>query len=255
MNVVMRSRENGSTSIPAVDILGVPFSTLDFGQTIQQIAEWLRGDQPRQVVTANPEYVMMARENEELARVLREADLVTPDGIGAVWAGRLFGAPLPGRVTGADMVPELLAICNREGFRVYALGSTPQANQLALQRFRREYPRVVFAGRDGYFKEEEIPQIVQEIRQFRPHLLLVGLGMGKQDLFIARHKEELCVPVSIAIGGCLDVFAGTVKRAPVIWQKLQLEWLYRLLKQPSRWRRQLALPKFALLVLMHWLRR
>ncbi|GIM45575.1 acetylglucosaminyldiphosphoundecaprenol acetyl-beta-D-mannosaminyltransferase [Collibacillus ludicampi] len=240
--------------IPTIEILGIPFSTLTFDETIELLAGWMKEDQPRQVVTANPEYVMIAKENPQLAAILREADLVTPDGIGAVMAGRLFGAPLEGRVTGADMLPRLLDICDREKYRVYALGSKPEANQLALQRFRREYPHVHFAGRDGYFIESDVPDILDEIKQHRPHLLLVGLGMGKQDAFIAKYKKELGVPVSIAIGGSLDVFAGTVKRAPLIWQKMHIEWLYRLLKQPSRWRRQLVLPKFAILVLSAYIR-
>jgi N-acetylglucosaminyldiphosphoundecaprenol N-acetyl-beta-D-mannosaminyltransferase len=214
----------------------------------------MKDRQPRQVVTANPEYVMIARQDRELASILRAADLITPDGIGTVIAGRLFGANLEGRVTGADMLPRLLEICNQESYRVYALGSKPEANQRALERFAEEYPHAHFAGRDGYFREEDVPGILAEIKQFRPHLLLVGLGMGKQDTFIARYKEELGVPVSIAIGGSLDVFAGTVKRAPLIWQKMHLEWLYRLLKQPSRWRRQLVLPQFALLVLWAYVR-
>lgn len=239
-----------------IEILGIPFSTLSFDETIELLTKWMGEKEPRQVVTANPEYVMIAKEDKELKTILQEADLVTPDGIGAVWAGRLFGAPLQGRVTGADMLPKLLEVCERQQYRVYVLGAKPEVNQLALQRFRREYPHVQFAGRDGYFHDSEIPHLVKDIQQHQPHLLLVGLGMGKQDVFIHRYKQALCVPVSIGIGGSLDVFSGTVKRAPKIWQTMHVEWLYRLLKQPSRWRRQLVLPKFAFLILwIYWRRR
>jgi N-acetylglucosaminyldiphosphoundecaprenol N-acetyl-beta-D-mannosaminyltransferase len=234
---------------PIAPILGVPFSTLAFGDIISLILAWMEGGTPRQVVTANPEIVMRAREDERLWTILQQADLITPDGIGAVYASRLMGYPMEGRVTGADVLPHLLDRANQKGWTVYILGASSESFRRALVNLTGLYSDVSFQGRDGYFKEEELPGILAEIRAYSPCLLLVGLGMGKQETFIADHMHDLRVPVSIGIGGMIDVYAGTVKRAPLFWRRMHLEWLYRLLKQPSRWRRQLVLPKFALAVL------
>lgn len=234
---------------PIATILGVPFSTLSFDDTVSLILEWMESSTPRQVVTANPEIVMRAREDARLRTILQQADLITPDGIGAVYAIRLMGHSMEGRVTGADMLPHLLDHANRKRWTVYILGASPESFRRALVNLTGLYPDVSFQGRDGYFKEEELPAILADIRTYRPRLFLAGLGMGKQEAFIADHMHELQVPVSIGVGGMIDVYAGTVKRAPLFWQRMHLEWLYRLLKQPSRWRRQLVLPKFALVVL------
>ncbi|MFC4769989.1 WecB/TagA/CpsF family glycosyltransferase [Effusibacillus consociatus] len=232
-----------------VDILGVPFSTLSFADTIKLILSWMEDGLPRQVVTANPEIVMFANQNREMMSLLQRADLITPDGIGVVYAARLFGSRIVERVTGADMLPPLFENAHLEGWPVYLLGANPESNRLALENLSRIYPNMKLAGRDGFFKEQDIPGIIEDIRRQSPRLLLVGLGLGKQERFIADHLHELNVPVSIGVGGCIDIYAGTVKRAPSFWRKMQLEWLYRLLKQPSRWRRQLALPRFAVAVL------
>ncbi|WP_018132146.1 WecB/TagA/CpsF family glycosyltransferase [Effusibacillus pohliae] len=228
-----------------INILGVPFSTLSFADTIQLIQSWMAGSTPRQVVTANPEFVMFVRENREMQAIVRQADLITPDGIGIVYAARLLGNRRIERVTGADMLPLLFEKANQQGWPVYLLGASAESNRLARQTLSRLYPNIPLAGRDGFFSKAEVPGIIADIRSRQPRLLLVGLGSGKQEKFIADHLQELRVPVSIGVGGCIDIYAGTVKRAPLLWRKLHLEWLYRLLKQPSRWRRQLALPRFA----------
>lgn len=226
-------------------ILGVPFSTLSFAETVSLIKSWMEGTTPRQVITANPEIVMYAREDAHMWEVTQKADIITPDGIGAVLAARLLGQPVEGRVTGADMLPPLLDKANQENWPVYLFGAGPDSFTKALANLRTLYPKIRFEGRNGYFSEQDIPQIMADIRRHAPRLLLVGLGMGKQEKFIFDHLDELNVPVSIGIGGVIDIYAGTVKRAPVFWQKVQLEWFYRLMKQPSRWRRQLVLPRFA----------
>ncbi|TCS69775.1 WecB/TagA/CpsF family glycosyltransferase [Effusibacillus lacus] len=232
------------------DILGVPFSTLSFAETINLLEDWMGGAVPRQVVTANPEIVMNAREDKEMERILQQADLVTPDGIGIVYAAKILGGPIRERVTGADILPPLFRKADREGWTVYLLGASPESNRLAQANLSRLYANLKLTGRDGFFREEEIPALLSDIRAAAPKLLLVGLGLGKQEKFIAKYLQDLQVPLAIGIGGCIDVYAGTVKRAPVLFRKLNIEWLYRLLKQPSRWRRQLALPKFALTVLL-----
>ena len=233
-----------------VEILGVPFSTKNFEETVRLLTDAMRqGTVPYHIITANPEIVMMAQENETIMRLLRGADMVTPDGIGAVWASKYYGQALQDRVTGAELSEALIKFGAEHKMRVYLLGASPQSNELAVQNLRAKYPTLDVQGCHGYFKADEEPRILNEVKTFAPHLLLVGLGMPRQELFISNNKQTLGVPVSIGIGGVIDIFAGTVKRAPKFWQRLKLEWFYRLLAQPSRWRRQLVLPKFVITVL------
>ncbi|MGZ4134143.1 MAG: WecB/TagA/CpsF family glycosyltransferase [Tumebacillaceae bacterium] len=232
-----------------VEILGVPFSTLSFEETVRQLTEALHEHTPHHIITANPEIIMIAQDNDTVMRMLHAADLVTPDGIGAVWASQFYGTKIHDRVTGAELSSALIEHCAQNGLRVYLLGAKPESNALAQEKLRAQYPGLVIGGRDGYFTAEQEADVVAQVREFAPHLLLVGLGMPRQELFISGQKQILQVPVSIGIGGVIDIFAGTVKRAPKLWQKLKVEWLYRLLSQPTRWRRQLVLPQFVLTVL------
>jgi N-acetylglucosaminyldiphosphoundecaprenol N-acetyl-beta-D-mannosaminyltransferase len=232
-----------------VEILGVPFSTLTFNETVDQLTQAFAGDTPHHIITANPEIIMMAQDNETIMKMLHQADLVTPDGIGAVWASQFYGTKIQDRVTGAELSTALLEHCAKQGLRVYLLGAKPESNALALEKLREQFSGLQIAGRDGYFGPEQEAEVVAQVKEFAPHLLLVGLGMPRQELFIAAHKHELQAPVSIGIGGVIDIFAGTVKRAPKLWRQFKVEWLYRLLSQPSRWRRQLVLPQFVITVL------
>ncbi|MBL0385488.1 WecB/TagA/CpsF family glycosyltransferase [Tumebacillus sp. ITR2] len=232
-----------------VQILGVPFSTLTFEETLHKLEQDLRGTTPRHIITANPEIVMLAREDAAFMALLQDVELITPDGIGAVWASKYYGHALHDRVTGVELSTALIEHCAENGHGVFLLGASPQSNALAVQNLRHRYPNLRIDGRDGYFKETDLPEIKAAVRGFQPSLLLVGLGVPRQELFISKHKSELNVPVSIGVGGCIDIFAGVVKRAPKLWQNLKLEWMYRLLSQPSRWRRQLVLPKFVITVL------
>ncbi len=233
-----------------VNILGVPFSTSSFAETIDRLKRAMtEGAAPHHIITANPEIIMIAQEDQTVMRLLHQADIVTPDGIGAVWASQYYGTKLRERVTGAELSEALIAHAEQSGLGVFLLGATPASNRLALERLQQKHPDLRIAGRDGYFQEEQTAEVVEEIRSFGPSLLLVGLGMPRQELFISDHKAELGAAVMIGIGGVIDIFAGTVKRAPKVWQRLRLEWLYRLLSQPSRWRRQLVLPRFVLTVL------
>lgn len=233
-----------------VTILGVPFSTLSFATTLQQLQTNMHsGHRPLHVITANPEIIMMAREDDTIRSLIRQADLITPDGIGAVWASSHYGHKLHERVTGMELSSGLIDYAAAHGLRVYLLGAKPESNDLAVRNLRTQYPDLRIDGHHGYFSPDEEPAVASQIADFQPHLLLVGLGMPRQELFIQRYKEEIGAKVLIGIGGVIDIFAGTVKRAPQIWQKARLEWLYRLLSQPSRWRRQLVLPQFVWTVL------
>ncbi|WDL98715.1 WecB/TagA/CpsF family glycosyltransferase [Alicyclobacillus sp. ALC3] len=232
-------------------ILGVRFHRYTRRQAVEQILHWLAEKSPRMVITAGPEFVMMAKQQPEVLRMAQRADLVTPDGIGVVWAARRQGRPVEERVTGVELVLDLLETAQQRGekSRVYILGARPEVLENCLSVMRQRYPGLEFAGRDGFFPAAEAESVVQEIAAFAPSIWLVGLGQPRQERFIVEWHGSLPPCVAIGVGGSIDVWSGAVKRAPAIFRKLNVEWLYRLLKQPSRWRRQLALPRFAWQVL------
>ena len=230
-----------------IKILGVPFDPLGMEEAVERIASFMAVDQCHLVVTANPETVMKAGEDRELMAILQEAQLVVADGIGIVWAARCLGTPLPGRVPGVELAEALVA---QRGYRVYLLGGAPGVAAEAARCLERKYPGLVIAGvQHGYFSREEEEGVVAAVAAARPHLLLVGLGMPKQEKWIYRHRQRLGAAVAIGVGGSLDVFAGKVCRAPDWMCRRGLEWLYRLLSQPQRFFRMLALPRFVLKVL------
>ncbi|MBX6353979.1 MAG: WecB/TagA/CpsF family glycosyltransferase [Thermoflavifilum sp.] len=234
-----------------VTVLGVPFDRLTRRQAVERILHWIDQRQHRMVITAGPEFVMQVQQAPELQRLARLADLVTPDGIGIVWAARRLGKPVPERVTGVELVPEILATAAERGqpLKVYMLGAKPEVLDAALNRLQREYPALEFAGHHGYFSADEWLSIRDQIRAFAPQLWLVGLGQPRQERVIFENLASLPPCVAIGIGGSIDVWSGAVRRAPAWMRRLHLEWFYRLVREPRRWRRQLALPRFAWKVL------
>jgi len=206
------------------------------------------------VVTANPEILAAARRDGELARTLEEAALVVADGIGVVAAARILGTPLPGRVPGIELLERLLAACAREGLRPFFLGARPDVVQEAAEQARRRFPGLELAGaHHGYFALED-PAPVRAVAASGADLLFAGMGADRDLRWLFRNRERLRVPVAMGVGGSFDVLSGRVRRAPGWVRRIHLEWLYRLLREPARWRRQLALPHFALLVLGQRLR-
>ncbi|MBR1552559.1 MAG: WecB/TagA/CpsF family glycosyltransferase, partial [Schwartzia sp.] len=193
----------------------------------------------------NAEMIMNATRDGELLEILRAADLVVPDGAGTVWAAHHLGHAMPERVAGYDLTQELLKRAPEKNRRVFFFGSAPGVAEKAKQKAEAVYPGIRVVGtRNGYFGEADEPEIIREIREAQPDLLLAALGVPKQEKWLKKHKAELGVPVSIGVGGTLDVMAGTAKRAPLWVQKAKLEWLFRGVLQPKRAGRLLALPKF-----------
>lgn len=221
-------------------------------KTARHVDAALQQKTARHVVTANPEIVMAALQNDELKEALLQADLVTPDGTGIVWAAAYLGKPVAERVAGYDLLHAICHTAEESPFSVYLLGAKEEINRQAADRLAAMYPRLQIVGRrHGYFTKEEEQAIVEEINRLEPDLLLVALGFPKQEIWIKRYKTVLKVKVAIGVGGSFDVLAGKVKRAPKIWQNLRLEWLYRLLQEPGRIRRQIALPRFVLEIRRH----
>jgi N-acetylglucosaminyldiphosphoundecaprenol N-acetyl-beta-D-mannosaminyltransferase len=207
------------------------------------------GGGPHHIVTVNPEFIMTAGENAEFRDVLNAADLAIPDGMGIVHAARVLGKPIRERVTGVDLVERFAGVAAARGYRLFLLGASPGIAERAAAVLADAWPGLVVAGTYAGSPDPcEEEKICRMIRKAHPDVLLVAYGSPKQDLWIARTRERVRVPVSMGVGGAFDYIAGVVNRAPVWVQNLGLEWSFRLMNQPERWRRMLALPRFALRV-------
>jgi N-acetylglucosaminyldiphosphoundecaprenol N-acetyl-beta-D-mannosaminyltransferase len=214
------------------------------------IETFIADGRPHQIATVNPEFVMAAQSDAEFRHIINSSALALPDGVGVWWASRRMGRPLPERIPGVDLVERLAAQSAQRGYRIYFLGAMPGVAEEAVEVLRARHPRLVVAGTyAGSPNREEEDAIVARVRAANPDVLLVAYGAPAQDRWIARNLERLGVPVCIGVGGSFDYIAGVQPRAPHWWRRLGLEWLHRLVTQPWRWRRMLALPRFAWRVL------
>ncbi|WP_379130325.1 WecB/TagA/CpsF family glycosyltransferase [Paenibacillus sp. sgz500958] len=237
-------------AIPTVPIYGISVSKLDLKETVAYLTGVITSRRPHQVITANPIMVMSALENPAYMEIMTSAELVVPDGTGVVWAAQHCGNPVKERVAGFDLLHELLKAGESYQWKVYLLGSTAEVISETARRLQLQYPGIVIVGfRDGYFGPDEDEAVVSGIMAANPDILFVARGADSQEPWIAKYKSKLAIPVMMGVGGSFDVISGKSRRAPKAFQKLRLEWFYRLLKEPTRYRRMLALPKFALKVL------
>ena len=235
--------------IEQVEILGVKVDALTMAQAVERVAALISAGSPSIVATANAEMLLNATHDAELKRILNAASLVVPDGAGTVWAARHLGKHMPERVAGFDLVQELMKVAPKTGWRFFLFGAAPHIADKAKIKAETLYHGIKIVGtRNGYFKPADEPEIISQIKNARADILLAALGVPKQEKWLAKHKDELGVPVSIGVGGTFDVMAGVVKRAPLWMQRARLEWLFRAMLQPSRAGRLLALPKFVLKV-------
>lgn len=233
-----------------INILGVGIDRHNMAEALETVKEFLAGDRPRMVMTPNSEMIMAARDDEAFREVLNSGDLVVADGIGVVYAARILKDPLRERVAGFDLASAALEFLSETGGTAYFLGGRPGVAEKAKEKLLEKLPALQVVGtHDGYFDEEELKNIKDELREKKPDLLLVCLGMKKQEQWMVTHGLELPVKVMMGVGGSLDVFAGEVQRAPEFFIDHHIEWAYRLLKQPSRFVRMLALPKFGFTVI------
>ena len=229
-----------------IEILGVAVDDLDEDEAVERIARFIAAGGPHHVVTVNPEFVMEARRNGAFRRVLAAADMATPDGFGLLLVARWRGTPLRGRVTGVALVERLAALAAERGYALFLLGAAPGVAERAARALERRCPGLRVAGcYAGSPRPDDEPAIRARIAAARPDILLVAYGHPAQDLWIARNQPLLRAPVAIGVGGAFDYLAGVVPRAPAWMRRLGLEWLYRLIRQPRRWRRILtAVPLF-----------
>ncbi|MDD4178700.1 MAG: WecB/TagA/CpsF family glycosyltransferase [Candidatus Margulisbacteria bacterium] len=222
-----------------IDFAGIKVDNVTLKEAVEQVEVFIAAGGPRLVVTPNPEIIVTAQKDTELREILNNADLRVPDGISMVVVSRILGRPLQERVSGIDLMVELI----KKGRRIFLLGGAPGVAEEAADKLINNITGVCVAGtHDGYFSDDS--KVIKQIKEDKPDILFVGLGAGRQERWLNRHLKELNVPVSMVIGGSLDVISERKKRAPKWVRALYIEWLYRLLTEPQRWKRQLALPKF-----------
>lgn len=229
------------------DVLRVQVDAVTLQECVRRITEAIGAKTYIRVVTANPEMLEAASRAQKLRTILNTADLVTADGVGVVWAARHLGSPLPERVTGIDLLEALFPVAATEHWRIFFLGSKPGVAAQAAARMAVKHPGFAWEAQHGYFQAAEEEALLERIRAFRPHLILIGLGAPRQEIWNWEHPH--LAYVSMGVGGSFDALAGLVQRAPKVFREARLEWLYRLWQEPWRWRRQLTLPRFVLKVL------
>ena len=236
-----------------VKILDVPVHPLTMGEAVSVLEESITSGEQAFVVTANAEIIMMCQEDASYKKIVsQDAQLVLPDGAGAVWAGRHLGYKVPERVAGFDLYCQLLDKAAQKGYKAFFFGGSPGIAEAAKAKSEELYPGVQVVGcRNGYFKEEESLAIIDEINASGADMLFAALGAPKQEKWLVRYREQLKPKILMGIGGSFDVFAGKMERAPKWMQDASLEWLFRLYKQPSRFMRMMALPKFVLKVVFN----
>jgi N-acetylglucosaminyldiphosphoundecaprenol N-acetyl-beta-D-mannosaminyltransferase len=229
-----------------VDILEVSFDNVTREEAVQRVISLLaQPERKGYVVTPNSEIVYMCRKQPGLLEALNDAYLVLPDGIGVIYAGKILKRPLKGKVAGIDFASRLMEEMARRGDSLFLLGAKPGVAALAGERLQQKYPGLHICGvHDGYFKEDA--SVIREVNESGAKVLFVCLGAPKQEHWMQDHMNQLNVQLMVGLGGSLDVFSGQVKRAPDVWVKLGLEWLYRLIREPKRIGRMCKLPLFLL---------
>ena len=237
--------------IEPIKILGVPVHPMTMAEAVNSLEQRMLGGEQTFVVTANAEIIMMCQDDAEYNNIIsKQAELVLPDGAGAVWAGRHQGYKGPERVAGFDLYNQLLALSAQKGYKAYFFGGSPGIAEAAKAKSEEMYPGVQVVGcHNGYFTDADVPAIIKEINNSGAEMLFVALGAPKQEKWILAHRHELRPRILMGIGGSFDVLAGKMERAPKWMQDASLEWAFRLYKQPSRFMRMMALPKFALKVM------
>jgi N-acetylglucosaminyldiphosphoundecaprenol N-acetyl-beta-D-mannosaminyltransferase len=232
-----------------VTILGVEVARYTYASLLDQLAAWITDDAPlQQICTVNPEFFVIARDNLEFYTVLQQATCVA-DGIGIVLAARLVGGRFPARVTGSDALDHIAAYAATNGWRLFLLGAAVGIAEKTAAILTERYPDLQIAGTyAGSPAPKDADVIIERINQSDADVLFVAYGAPRQDLWIAQYRDRLQVHVALGVGGAFDYVAGVVPRAPGWMCRIGLEWLYRLLRQPSRWRRMLRLPVFLWLV-------
>ncbi|MBS4200658.1 WecB/TagA/CpsF family glycosyltransferase [Bacillus sp. FJAT-49732] len=227
-----------------VNILGLDFDKTTKQDMINTLKHKIQHHKKTFIVTANPEIVMYALKDQEYMNTLQSADHIIADGAGIIMGSKLLKTPLPERVAGFDVLKDLLDVANEEALNVFFLGAGKKVIEQAVQNIKSEYPNLVIGGyHHGFFNEHD-PSIGEMVKNSNSDIVFVALGFPKQEKWIAKNFDTFAKGIFMGVGGSFDILAGKVKRAPLLWRKLNLEWLYRLITQPARWKRMLVIPAF-----------
>ncbi|MGG0787712.1 WecB/TagA/CpsF family glycosyltransferase [Peribacillus simplex] len=232
-----------------VEILSIPFIDSNMDEFMNgMIYPRLMNQEKTFIVTANPEIVEYANEHQDYKDIIISADYITPDGVGIIMASKWLNQPLQERITGFDLMNELFRVADEKALKVYLLGAEENVIEAAALKVKELYPGLELVGYNhGYIdiKDDALPKSIAELE---PDIILTALGFPRQEKWVSKHYALFNKGLFMGVGGSFDVLAGKVNRAPVFWQKMRLEWLYRLIQQPSRWKRMLALPRFVIKV-------
>ncbi|MFX3634458.1 MAG: WecB/TagA/CpsF family glycosyltransferase [Candidatus Pristimantibacillus sp.] len=223
---------------------------MSMDETVTYLTESIEQRRQMHVITANPIMIMSAVNSKDYYKMMKKADLIVPDGAGVVWAANYVGQPVTERVAGFDLMHRLMREGEKRKWKAYLLGTSQEVIEAAADKLQLQYPQVRIVGfRNGFFGPDQDAEIVEAIRKLAPDLLFVARGAETQEPWIVKNRKQLDVPLIMGIGGSFDIIAGRLKRAPVLFQRLRLEWFYRLLQEPKRLPRMLVLPKFVVRVI------
>ena len=228
-----------------IEVLGVPIDCITLDQTMGTIETMIHSGRPHLIVTADSSGIVQAQSDRELMDLYRRSDLNTPDSTGVVWAMNRQGANQNERVSGVEIADRICRMSAEKNWSIFLLGSSPGVADEAAANLRKKYPGVKIVGtRHGFFKPEEDMRVAEEVAKLNPDILLVAMGIPRQEKFILRTMPVIKARVAIGVGGTLDVFSGRAKRAPKLIQKISMEWLWRLILNPSKIAKAKLLPKF-----------
>jgi N-acetylglucosaminyldiphosphoundecaprenol N-acetyl-beta-D-mannosaminyltransferase len=231
------------------NFLGVNVSNLSYSEILSSLKKRMDQNLKSTIIAVNPEKIITANKDPQLMELINNSTYQIPDGVGVLLASKLVNGKVNSRVTGVDMMDHLLCFSAENGYRVFLYGAKEEVVSEAKRKIEEKYPSITIAGyANGYVKDNDA--LVKRINEVQADVLFVAMGSPKQELWIREHMNQLNAKVYQGVGGSFDVFSGYVKRAPAVFRKFGLEWLYRLLSQPSRFKRQLALPKFLIKVLL-----
>lgn len=239
-----------------IEAFGVRISPVSMTEALDKIEGFIEEGTPHHVVTSDANAILRAQEDEEYSSIIRRAALITPDGFGVVWGARLLNLPIYERVTGVDMVTGICERAAKNGYKIFILGSEEGIAALAAKNLQKTYPGLQVAGtHHGMILRDPEAEAaaLQMVRDTKPDVLFVAMGIPAQEKFIAKHMASLNVPVSLGVGGSFDVYAGKFQRAPESVQRMGMEWIYRVWIDPSRWRRMGYVPRFMAFALRTWI--
>ncbi|MBS1705754.1 MAG: WecB/TagA/CpsF family glycosyltransferase [Armatimonadetes bacterium] len=243
-------QDRSEPHVNTANLLGIPISLMDMNATLDWIAARVESRVPSLVITADATALVIAQETPKFMDVLREASLITADSVGILWALRKKGIASPHKVSGVDLVAKLTEISSQTGLRIYYMGSSPGVAEMAAEKMRLRFPGCNIVGtHHGYFPADSDDIVAQEIAAAKPDILFVAMGMPRQEEFILKTMTTIQAPVAMGVGGSFDVFSGKTKRAPILFQKLHMEWLWRLALNPTKIAKVKKLPQFAWMVI------